>query len=265
MSAGTATAEPGHGAPTGTAAAAASSGSGAVLAASISAAEFLSRPELHTAAPVVTSRGFVAGALFPSVEALAAALRSLRDAGRTEDVVGLLIPLEGDDPSEGIVRTRRDPAPPRGFNLVEFLMTALDPHQPSGWEGGWAPGKNSGIAVELLGDVTRWLIGIQAVRLHGVPGGEPLWVLGRPNHAAAIHKVPGDSREGLVGMLATYGVVESLAPHVAERLAAGDCVLTTCESDANRARNDERIMKKAGAVRLFDRLELTWRYGVRPA
>ena len=144
-------------------------------------------------------------------------------------------------------------------------MTALDPHRRSTWTSGWAPGKNSGAAVELLGDLTRWLVGIQAVRLHGVPGEETLWVLGRPNHAAAIHKVEGDSQEGLVGMLATYAVAESIAPYVAERLAAGDSVLTTCESDANRARNDERIMKKAGAVRIFDLLPLTWQYGHRQA
>ena len=238
----------------------------ASLGAAVTAADFIARPNRHSAdAPVVTSRGYVAGALFPSVDGLAAALRSLRSAGRTEDVVGLLIPLEGDDPAEGIVRTRRDPAPAPRFNLVDFLMTALDPHRPSGWDSGWAPGKNAGAAVDLLGDLTRWLVGIQAVRLHGTPGVEPFWVLGRPNHAAAIHKIPGDSKEGFVGMLATYAIVESLAPYVAERLAAGDCVLTTCESDLNRARNDERIMKKAGAIQVFDRLPLEWRYGVRPA
>ena len=238
----------------------------ASLGTAVTAAEFITRRDRHSGdEPVVTSRGYVAGALFPSVASLAAALRALRSAGRTEDVVGLLIPLEGEDPDEGIVRNRRDAAPARRFNLGEFLMTALDPHRPAGWRAGWAPGKNSGTSVDLLGDLTRWLVGIQAVRLHGTPGVEPFWVLGRPNHAAAIHKVLGDSQEGLVGMLATYGVVESLAPYVAERLAAGDCVLTTCESDANRAKNDERIMKKAGAIQLFDLLELVWRYGVRQA
>jgi hypothetical protein len=232
------------------------------VAAPVSAAEFIARPDRHEAdPPVVTSRGFVAGALFPSVETLAAALRSLRGAGRTEDVVGLLIPLEGDDPDAAVVRARRDPAPRRGFNLVDFLMTALDPHRPSGWQSGWAPGKNAGVAVDLLGGLTRWLIGIQAVRLHGVPGGEPLWVLGRPNHAAAIHKVTGDSQEGYAGMLATYAVAESLAPYVAERLAAGDCMLTTCESDANRARSDERMMRKAGAIQIFDRVTREQKYG----
>ncbi|HET7772029.1 MAG TPA: hypothetical protein VFN74_24870 [Chloroflexota bacterium] len=238
----------------------------ASLGAAVTAADFIARPGRHSAdAPVVTSRGYISGALFPSVEDLARALRALRGAGRTEDVVGLLIPLDGDDPAAGIARARREPAPRRGFSLGEFLMTALDPHRQTTWTAGWAPGKNSGAAVELLGDVTRWLVGIQAVRLHGIPGEEPLWVLGRPNHAAAIHKLEGDSQEGLVGMLATYAIAESIAPYVAERLSAGDCVLTTCESDANRARNDERIMKKAGAVRVFDLLPLTWQYGHRQA
>ena len=238
----------------------------ASLGASVTAAEFITRRDRHSGdAPVVTSRGYVSGALFPTVKSLASALRALRGAGRTEDVVGLLIPLEGDDPAAGIVRARRDTPPPPRFNLVEFLMTALDPHRPSGWQSGWAPGKNAGAAVDLLGDLTRWLVGIQAVCLHGTPGVEPFWVLGRPNHAAAIHKILGDSQEGFVGMLATYAIVEPLAPYVAERLAAGDCVLTTCESDANRASSDERIMKKAGAIQMFDRVPLEWRYGVRPA
>ena len=253
--------EPAAPAPNAAPTAAASTAS---LGTAVTAAEFITRRDRHSDdVPVVTSRGYVSGALFPSVASLAAALRALRGAGRTEDVVGLLIPLEGDDPDAGIARTRRDPLPPRGFNLVEFLMTALDPHRPSGWQAAWAPGKNASAAVELLGDLTRWLVGIQAVRIHGTPSVEPLWVLGRPNHAAAIHKVLGDSQEGLVGMLATYAVSESLAPYVAERLAAGDCVLTTCESDANRAQNDERIMKKAGAIQIFERLPLEWRYGVR--
>ena len=34
---------------------------------------------------------------------------------------------------------------------------------------------------------------------------------------------------------------------------------------AQAARNDERIMKKAGAFQVFERLELAWRYGQRQA
>lgn len=238
----------------------------ASLGASVSAVEFGTRPSRHDGdAPVITSRAYLSGALFPSVASLAAALSALRGAGRTEDVVGLAIPLDGDDPDAGIVRPRAGLTPKRGFDLVEFLMTALDPHKPSGWVGNWAPGKNSGTAVDLLGDVTRWLVGIQPFAIHGLPGVAPFWVLGRPNHAAAVHKIAGDAHEGFAGILASFGVVESLALVCAERLAAGDCLLTTCESDLNRARGDERIMKKAGAVQIFDRLPLTWSYGHRQA
>ena len=238
----------------------------ASLGAAVTAVEFAARPNRHDAdAAVVTSRAYLAGALFPSVDALAASLRALRSAGRTEDVVGLAIPLDGDDPDAGTVRARAEAAPKRGFNLVEFLMTALDPHRPSGWQATWAPGKNSGSSVDLLGGVTRWLVGIQPFAIHGVPGVDPFWVLGRPNHAAALHKITGDSQEGYGGILASFGVGQSLALVCAERLAAGDCLLTTCESDLNRARSDERIMKKAGAAQVFDRLPLTWSYGDRHA
>ena len=238
----------------------------ASLGAAVTAVEFNARPDRHDAdAPVVTSRGYVAGALFPSVEGLAAALRALRGAGRTEDVVGLAIPLEGDDPDAGLIRTRNEAAPKRGFDLMDFLMTALDPHRRSSWQATWAPGKNSGTAVELLGGVTRWLVGIQPFAIHEVPGVAPFWVLGRANHAAALHKIAGDSHEGYRGILASFGVVESHALACAERLAAGDLLLTTCESDANRARSDERIMKKAGASLVFERVPLEWRYGVHGA
>lgn len=215
--------------------------------------------------PVITSAAFVSGALFPSVASLANALRSLRGAGRTEDVVGFAIPLDGDDPNTSVVRTRSGPPLRRGFNLVEFLMTALDPHRPSGWPALEAPGKNSGSSVDLLGNLTRWLVGIQPFAIHEVSGVPPFWVLGRPNHAAALHKITGDAHEGYAGILASFGVVASLASFCADRLAAGDCLLTTCETDANRARDDERFMRKAGAIHLFDLLPLEWRYGDWPA
>ncbi|HEU5318433.1 MAG TPA: hypothetical protein VFX49_20135 [Chloroflexota bacterium] len=242
----------------------------ATITAPITATEFAARRDRHSDdAPVVTTRSYLSGALFPTVEGLSDALRALRGAGRTEDVVGLAIPLEGDDPSAGIVRARLDPPPRRGFNLVEFLVTAMDPHRSAGgWSAGWAPGKNSGLAVELLGDLTRWLVGIQPFRVPAGPdagdqGG--VWILGRPNHAAAVAGLPGDSREGPTGMLATIGVPQAIGLLSAERLAAGDCILTTCETDERRQRSDERMMRRAGASYVFEPVILSKQYGERQA
>lgn len=231
----------------------------------VSAAEFAARIDgASSDAPVTTSHAYVIGGLFTTVQDLADALRALRAARRTEDVVGLAIPLEGDDPADGVVRTRRgDAAAKRRFSLGEFLLTAIDPHRQREWTAGWAPGKNAGLAVELLGDLTRWLVGIQPMKIHDVPGGEEVWVLGRPNHAAAIQKVAGDSHEGYVGILATLGVPLDYAALCAQRLVAGDCLLTTCETDLGRTRSDARIMRRHGAAHVFDPYPLEWRYGVR--
>jgi hypothetical protein len=66
-------------------------------------------------------------------------------------------------------------------------------------------------------------------------------------------------------MLATIGVPLEIGALCAERLAAGDCILTTCETDGGRQRSDERIMRRAGATYLFEPLVLTKAYGERQA
>ena len=93
-------------------------------------------------AGVLTSRAILVGGLMPSVTDLAAALRALRGLARTEDVVGFAIPLEG-DPSERRVRPLAGPVAKPRFDLMEFLMTAIDPHRRTARFGRWAPGTMS--------------------------------------------------------------------------------------------------------------------------
>jgi hypothetical protein len=94
-------------------------------------------------------------------------------------------------------------------------------------------------------------------------GDEGVWVLGRPNHAAAMQRVRGDSQEGAPGVLATLAVPPELAIDYAARLAAGECILTTCETDQGRMRRDQQLLRKVGALHLFTPYEQVVEYGVR--
>jgi hypothetical protein len=207
-------------------------------------------------------RAIVVGGLFPRPPGLLKALRALRSAGATNDVVGLAIPLEGDPTAPdtpvrvaGLDRRRR-------FDPVDFLLTVLDPHRPPPQPDGWARGPEGPLAQGVLGDLTHWLVGVYTFRvplgegLRGPraspPGGDGVWVLGRPSHAAAIHGARGAALEGAAGALASLGVPERLAARYAERLAAGESILTVCETDPGRARRDERILSRQGAVELFE-------------
>lgn len=213
---------------------------------------------------VVTSRAYIAGALMPSVRALAGALRAIRGAGHTADVVGFAIPLAG-EPVEGRVLERADaPVVKQRFDLMEFLAIAMDPHRTFTRFTRVAPGRNVPLAADVLGDITRWLVGIHTFKIHDVLGEQDVWVLARPNHAAAMHKVEGDSVEGHAGMLATLGVPLAFAGEYAARLAAGDCILTTCETDAGRWRRDQKIMAKHGGEARFAEPLSPVRYATGP-
>lgn len=215
---------------------------------------------------VITSEAFIAGALMPSVQSLAAALRAIRGARHTADVVGFAVPLAGDDPSDGRVLERASVEPVKQrFDFMEFMMTAIDPHRTFTRFEGVAPGRNVPLAADLLGDLTRWLVGIRTFRIHDVIGEQDVWVLARPNHAAAMQKVEGDSEEGHVGMLATLGVPREFATDYAARLGAGECILTTCETDEGRWRRDQKIMKDNGGASLFAQPLQPVRYGARQA
>jgi hypothetical protein len=211
---------------------------------------------------VVTSRAFLIVASMPTIESLVNALKAFRSAGATEDVVGFAIPVEG-DPSEGGIR----PMVPitgrrRRFNAGEFLLMAIDPHRPEGLPDRWALGRNGVIAKTVLGDLTRWLVGVHMFR---VPLSErSVWIIGRPNHAAAVQGLRGDALGGTAGALATVGVPVELAPAYANRLAAGECIVTTCETDEGRRHRDRRILVKAGATQFDEPAPLVVEYGVRP-
>ena len=56
-----------------------------------------------------------------------------------------------------------------------------------------------------------------------------------------------------------------IAAEVAAALAAGYCLLTTCETDENRMKRDLKILRKAGATQVFGPISLHVHYGVRPA
>lgn len=221
-------------------------------------------PAISSVVEVVTTRGFVTVAAIPTIEGVMAALRALRAAGATEDVVGFAIPLQ-DNPNEAGFLPRGPVVRPKRFNATDWLLDVIDPHRPQ-YES--APlvvgnGRNSEAARVVLGRLSRWLVGVQPFAVPTSAG--PVWVMGRPNHAAAMQGVHGDTLGGTAGALATVGVPVNLADRYATRLEAGDTILTTCETDEGRRRRDRKIVERAGAetIDLPEPTEL--RYGVRPA
>ncbi|HEV2123320.1 MAG TPA: hypothetical protein VGW38_11165, partial [Chloroflexota bacterium] len=194
---------------------------------------------------IVTARGYINVASMPTVEGLTSALKALRAAGATEDVVGFAIPVEG-HPSEGGIRpkgpinVRR-----RRFDIGGYLLDVIDPHRPVKATDNWARGRNGAIAKTVLGKLTRWLVGVHTFRVP-LPEGS-VWVIGRPNHASAIQGLRGDAQGGAAGALASVGVPVDLSAEFAERLAAGECIVTTCETDEGRWNRDRRILERAGA------------------
>jgi hypothetical protein len=223
-------------------------------------------PTVPAGAPVagvLAPRAILVGGLFDGPDGVLAALRALRAARATNDVVGLAIPLDGDPTDPGaVVSARGAPAKSR-FDLVRFLLTVVDPHRPVGQPDGWARGRTGILAKVILDDLTRWLVGVSTFRVPGPDGGPGVWVLGRPNHAAAVNGVRAAAAEGAIGAVASLGVPASLAATYAERLAGGQSVLTTCETDAGRTRRDAKILKRNGAHDTFEH-PLPLDYGVRP-
>lgn len=211
---------------------------------------------------IVTARGYMTVAIVPTVEALTSVLKALRSAGATEDVVGFAIPVEG-DPAEGGIRpmgpisVRR-----RRFDLGEYLLDVIDPHRPVGATDNWARGRNGAIAKAVLGKLTRWLVGVHTFRVP-LPEGS-VWVVGRPNHASAIQRLRGDALGGAAGALASIGVPVDIFAEFAERLAAGECIVTTCETDEGRWNRDRRILERAGATLIRQPEPIVVEYGMRP-
>ena len=81
--------------------------------------------------------------------------------------------------------------------------------------------------------------------------GSGTWVLGRPNHASAVAGSEGAALGGAAGALSALGIPAQYIPTFGERLAAGECLFTTCETDVGRVERDLRSMRKHGAANLF--------------
>jgi hypothetical protein len=194
------------------------------------------------------------GGLFDGPDGLLPALRALRGAGATNDVVGLAIPLSGDpsDPDAEVYALSASSGPRRKrIDVLDVLMTIVDPHRPRVELNGWARDRTGVLAASLLQDLNRWLVGVLTFRVPGPDGGPGVWVLGRPNHAAAVQGFRDGAQEGPTGAMASFGIPRGRAWHYAERLAAGASVLTTCETDDGRARRDRGILEKNGARDVF--------------
>jgi hypothetical protein len=204
--------------------------------------------------PIEAARAALVGGLFDGPDGLLPALRALRAAGATNDVVGLAIPLSGDptEPDAEIFALTLGTAPQRRrIDVLGALMTFIDPHRPRVELNGWTRDRTGVLAQSLLSDLNRWLVGVLTFRVPGPDGGPGVWVLGRPNHAAAVQGFREGAIEGPTGALASFGIPRARAWHYAERLIAGASILTTCETDAGRVRRDRSILEKHGARDVF--------------
>lgn len=204
-------------------------------------------------APSRVPRGIVDGGTFADLDGLLGSLRALRATGATEDVLGFAIPLSGDPWSpEGLAvlpATQRK----RRFDALAWLLDVIDPHRPPPDVATWRRGRNTYLARPVLGDdLWRWILGVYPFRvpMDDHPAGG-VWILGRPNHASAVAGTEGAALGGVAGALSTLGVPAQYIATYGERLAAGDCLLTTCETDEGRSERDLKIMRKRGGQHLF--------------
>ena len=215
------------------------------------AAEPVDHPPAYRATAV--PRGVITGGTFAELDGLLSALRALRAAGTTEDVLGFAIPLPSDPWSpEGLATLPSTQRKPR-FDIVGWLWDVIDPHRPPPDTATWRRGYNTYLARPVLGqELWRWIVGVKTFRvpLDDQPG-EGVWVLGRPNHAAALAGVEGGALGGAAGALSALGIPSQHIATFAERLAAGECLFTTCETNVGRVERDLQMMRKRGARHLF--------------
>jgi hypothetical protein len=219
----------------------------------------------NPASPAIptTIHAWVVGGLFPGPEGAVAALRKLRSEGATNDVAGLAVPLDGDptapDSTVAAVGAQTDAKP----SLLERLLAMIDPHPPRVRPSGWARERVGYLAQVILGDLVRWLGGYFTFRIPAPDGGPGVWVLGRPNHAAAVQGVRAGAEEGPAGAMAAFGVPASLAASYAAAVIGGQTLLTTCETDPGRVARDAKILRRNGARDMFEQ-PLPLAYGERP-
>ncbi len=206
-------------------------------------------PAARAAAP----RAIVVGGTFDDAGRLSETIAALRRAGRSEDVVGLAVPLPGDpETPEVVARIVQQRRRPR-FDPIGFLITVIDPHRPPPDAATLQRGQNSILATLVLGKIAGWLVGVKPFRIpiEQAPEGG-VWVLGRPNHAAALAGMEGAATGGTRGALAAIGIPDELAEAFASHLLAGNAVLTTCETDQGRAQRDQQLLRRHGAANLFE-------------
>ncbi|MGH2350163.1 MAG: hypothetical protein ACRDJN_00935 [Chloroflexota bacterium] len=219
-------------------------------------------PRVSFTSPVAAPRATVVGGLFRAVDGPIKVMRALRAAGNSSDIVGLAIPLPG-DPSDPETLDNLTPPRKQGFDVLGYVLTVVDPHRPPPDYATLIRGQNSPLTRFFLGDLATWLVGIKSFRIPSIltgslhdPGAGGVWVLGRSNHAAIVAGAGGGERGGAIGVLASFGLDdkdEALISAYAQRIIGGECLLTTCETDAGRAKRDARLLRKHGAADLFER------------
>ena len=193
-----------------------------------------------------TVRACVIGAAFNSISQVQQALSAFRATGTAGDIVGFAIPLPG-DPSDPAVAAQvvREMLVPRGIGA--WIMNVLDPHKPMLTYSEQVLGRNVPLAHAVLGDLTNW-IGAAGYMRVPVPGREPVWIVGRPNHAVSVQ---GGNGVGRGDALVTIGIPSAQVEAFRGAIADGLSVVTTCETDPGRAERDASIMRRAGARAVF--------------
>lgn len=193
-----------------------------------------------------TVRACVIGATFTTISQVQQALKAVRATGTAGDIVGFAIPLPG-DPKDPAVAAQviGEMIVPRGIGA--WFMTVLDPHKPLPTYAEQVSGRNVPLAHAVLGDLTNW-IGAAGYMRVPVAGRDPVWIVGRPNHAVSVQ---GGNGVGRGDALVTIGIPAAQLEAFRGAIADGLCVVTTCETDPGRAERDASIMRRAGARSVF--------------
>src|SRR4051794_22721117 len=146
--------------------------------------------------------------------------------GATEDVIGFATPLPGEPADPATLETLLAKRRRRRFDPVGLTLAILDPHRPPPEYRTLTRGQNSVLARPLLGNLWGWLIGVQEFHVpnSNSPNGG-VWVLGRPNHAAALGGARGAARGGAAGALAALGIPEEHLEDYIKRLFEGQTLL----------------------------------------
>ncbi|MBI3973715.1 MAG: hypothetical protein HY332_20765 [Chloroflexi bacterium] len=202
-----------------------------------------------------TPKAILVGGIFKELDGLLDSLRTMRSAGATSDVIGFAIPLGGDPTTPEGVASLKLPRGRRRFDVLQAILDFIDPHRPPAEIAQLRRGQNTVLATPILGNLKDWLVGVRTFRVPVTeqPDGG-VWVLGRPNHAAAVAGAEGAAAGGFRGALAALGIPKQHIPTFAKRLGNGECIMTTCETDKGRANRDERIIRKNGADLVFKEL-----------